>query len=66
MNEETQMTADLSAGASSAKHPSHWQALPWSKIKKHVFQLQMRIAMKVARCVLRRAVAGNGHCLSDE
>src|SRR5687768_4396708 len=44
MNEETQMTVDLSAGASSTQHPSHWRALPWPKIKKHVFQLQVRIA----------------------
>lgn len=44
MNEETQMTVDLSTGASSTKHPNHWPALPWSKIKKHVFQLQVRIA----------------------
>lgn len=44
MNEETQMTVDLSAGASSAKQSNHWQVLPWSKIRKHVFQLQVRIA----------------------
>ena len=44
MNEETQMTVDLSTGASSTKHPSTWKGLPWSKIKAHVFRLQMRIA----------------------
>lgn len=44
MNEETQMTVERSTGASSAKHPSTWQTLPWSKVKVHVFQLQMRIA----------------------
>ena len=44
MYEETQMTAEQSAGASSAKHPTKWQELPWSKISAHVFQLQVRIA----------------------
>ena len=44
MYEETQMTAEQSAGASSAKHPSNWQELPWPKISAHVFRLQMRIA----------------------
>jgi len=44
MNEETQMTAEQSAGASSTKHPSNWQELPWSKISAHVFRLQVRIA----------------------
>jgi len=44
MNEETQMTVDLSTGASSTKHPSTWKGLPWPKIKAHVFRLQMRIA----------------------
>ena len=44
MNEETQMTVEKSAGASSAKHPTNWQGLPWSKIQAHVLRLQMRIA----------------------
>lgn len=44
MYEETQMTAEQSAGASSAKHPNNWQELPWSKISAHVLQLQIRIA----------------------
>jgi RNA-directed DNA polymerase len=44
MNEETQMTVEQSTGASSAKHPTNWQELPWSKISAHVFQLQVRIA----------------------
>ncbi len=44
MNEETQMTVEQSAGASSAKPSSNWQELPWSKIRAHVFQLQVRIA----------------------
>ena len=44
MNEETQMTVEQSAGASSAKPSSNWQELPWSNIRAHVFQLQVRIA----------------------
>lgn len=44
MNEETQMMVEQSAGASSAKPSSNWQELPWSKIRAHVFQLQVRIA----------------------
>jgi len=44
MYEETQMTAEKSTGASSAKHPIDWQELPWSKISAHVFRLQVRIA----------------------
>jgi len=38
------MAVDLSTGASSTKPPIIWQALPWTKIKAHVFQLQVRIA----------------------
>lgn len=38
------MTVEQSTGASSAKHPTTWQALPWPKAKAHVFQLQTRIA----------------------
>jgi RNA-directed DNA polymerase len=44
MYEETQMTAEQFAGASSTKHPIDWQELPWSKISAHVFRLQVRIA----------------------
>jgi len=41
MNEETQMTAEMT-GASSTKQ--QWSQLPWEKIKAHVFRLQTRIA----------------------
>jgi len=44
MNEETQMTADYSAGASSTTRCSTWQTIPWSKATAHVLRLQMRIA----------------------
>lgn len=42
--EETQMTVTKITGASSTKSKHPWQVLPWSKIKAHVFRLQMRIA----------------------
>ena len=43
------MTTSISIGAASAGSESKtWEELPWSKIKKQVFRLQMRIA-KAAR-----------------
>lgn len=44
MNEETQMTASKTTGASSAKRNSDWQSIDWQKAEALVFRLQMRIA----------------------
>ena len=38
------MTVKLITGASPTECEQSWQELPWSKIKAHVFRLQMRIA----------------------
>ena len=43
-NEETQMTAGHTAGASSTTRCSTWQIINWSKAKALVLRLQMRIA----------------------
>ncbi len=40
------MTADLQAGASSNK-ASHWQAINWPKVRRHVRRLQLRIAKAI-------------------
>jgi len=44
VNGETQMTAVKTAGASSIKPNHDWKAIKWSRVKKHVLRLQMRIA----------------------
>jgi RNA-directed DNA polymerase len=44
-NGETQMTTKkYLIGASTACEPITWENIPWNKAKKHVFQLQVRIA----------------------
>jgi len=44
INEETQMTANRSTGASSAKPDDIWQDLNWPGLEAIVLRLQMRIA----------------------
>lgn len=44
INEETQMTAITLTGASSKQQNDIWSSFNWSKIKKQVLRLQIRIA----------------------